>query len=59
LDVLLCVEKIKRVEFSLEDACVFEGVLQAKHPLNHNIRAKARSGQQLRFLRAQRFFPCG
>jgi hypothetical protein len=34
---------------------VFEGVLQAKHPLNHNIRAKARIGQQLRFLRARRF----
>jgi type II restriction enzyme len=49
LDVLMCVEKIKQAEFSLEDVYGFEGVLQAKHPSNHNVRAKVR--QQLQFLR--------
>ena len=45
LDVLMCVEKIKKDEFSLEDVYAFEGVLKAKHP------SKTRSGQQLQFLR--------
>ena len=49
LDVLMCVEKIRQPEFSLEDVYGFEGVLQAKHPSNHNVRAKVR--QQLQFLR--------
>ena len=49
LDVLMCVEKIKQVEFSLEDVYGFEGVLQAKHPSNNNVKAKIR--QQLQFLR--------
>ena len=49
LDVLMCVEKIKQAEFSLEDVYGFEGVLQAKHPSNNNVRAKVR--QQLQFLR--------
>ena len=49
LDVLMCVEKIKQSEFSLEDVYGFERVLQAKHPSNHNVRAKVR--QQLQFLR--------
>ena len=49
LDVLMCVEKIKKEEFSLEDVYTFEGVLKAKHPSNNNVRAKIR--QQLQFLR--------
>lgn len=49
LDVLMCVEKIKQDEFSLEDVYAFEGVLKAKHPSNHNVKAKIR--QQLQFLR--------
>ncbi|GAB4496425.1 MAG: hypothetical protein OHK003_01500 [Anaerolineales bacterium] len=49
LDVLMCVEKIKKEEFSLEDVYAFEGMLQAKHPENHNVKAKIR--QQLQFLR--------
>ncbi len=49
LDVLLCVERIKQDEFSLEDVYAFEGHLQAKHPSNNNVRAKIR--QQLQFLR--------
>ena len=49
LDVLTCVERIKKVDFSLEDVYAFESVLQGKHPENHNVKAKAR--QQLQFLR--------
>jgi type II restriction enzyme len=49
LDVLLCVEKIKKNEFTLDDVYGFEGYLQAKHPANNNIKAKIR--QQLQFLR--------
>ena len=49
LDVLVCVEKIKKAEFSLEDVYAFESHLKAKHPLNNNIKAKIR--QQLQFLR--------
>jgi type II restriction enzyme len=49
LDVLVCVEKIRKQEFSLEDVYAFEAYLQAKHPENHNVKAKIR--QQLQFLR--------
>jgi type II restriction enzyme len=49
LDVLMCVEKIKKDEFSLEDVYVFEGYLKSKHPSNNNVKAKIR--QQLQFLR--------
>ena len=49
LDVLLCVERIKKKEFSLEDVYAFEAHLKAKHPLNNNVQAKIR--QQLQFLR--------
>jgi type II restriction enzyme len=49
LDVLLCVEIIRKQEFSLEDVYAFEEVLKAKHPANHNVKAKVR--QQLQFLR--------
>lgn len=49
LDVLLCVERIKKKEFSLDDVYAFEAYLQAKHPLNNNVKAKIR--QQLQYLR--------
>jgi type II restriction enzyme len=49
LDVLMCVEKIKKDEFSLDDVYAFEGYLKAKHPSNNNVKAKIR--QQLQFLR--------
>jgi type II restriction enzyme len=49
LDVLLCVERIKKKEFSLDEVYAFEPYLKAKHPLNNNIQAKIR--QQLQFLR--------
>jgi type II restriction enzyme len=49
LDVLVCVERIKKKEFSLEDVYAFEAYLQAKHPSNHRVKEKIR--QQLQFLR--------
>lgn len=49
LDVLVCVERIKKTEFSLEDVYAFEEYLKAKHPLNNNVKAKIR--QQLQLLR--------
>lgn len=49
LDVLLCIERIKKEEFTLDEVYAFEGYLQAKHPLNNNVKPKIR--QQLQFLR--------
>ncbi len=49
LDVLMCIEKIRMNEFSLDDVYAFEGILKRKHPSNNNIQAKIR--QQLQFLR--------
>jgi type II restriction enzyme len=49
LDVLICIEKIKKSEFSLDDIYGFESYLKIKHPRNNNIKAKIR--QQLQYLR--------
>jgi type II restriction enzyme len=49
LDVLLCVEKIKKIEFSLDEVYNFEAYLKARHPKNNNVKAKIR--QQLQHLR--------
>lgn len=49
LDVLFCIEKIKKEEFSLDDVYRHEAYLKAKHPLNNNVKAKIR--QQLQYLR--------
>jgi type II restriction enzyme len=49
IDVMLCVEKFKDREFSLEEVYSFENILSEKHPDNHNIKAKIR--QQLQLLR--------
>lgn len=48
-DVLLCIDMIKKTEFSLEDVYRFEGELKRRHPNNNNIQAKIR--QQLQVLR--------
>ena len=52
LDVLICIERIKEKEFSLDEVYKFESYLREKHPLNNNIKAKIR--QQLQFLRDRR-----
>ena len=49
LDVLLCVERIRKEEFTLDEMYAYEGYLQTKHPLNNNVKPKIR--QQLQFLR--------
>jgi type II restriction enzyme len=49
LDVLLCIERIKKNEFTLEEVYIFESYLKVKYPQNNNIKAKIR--QQLQFLR--------
>jgi type II restriction enzyme len=48
-DVLICIDKLKKKDFSLDEMYRFEPLLKAKHPQNNNIRAKIR--QQLQFLR--------
>ena len=49
-DVLKCVNKIEKVEFSLDDVYAFEVELQIMHPDNYHIRDKIR--QQLQYIRA-------
>lgn len=49
LDILNCIDKLKKTEFELEDIYKFEVVFKRKYPLNNNIKAKIR--QQLQFLR--------
>jgi type II restriction enzyme len=49
IDIMICVEKLGRKEFSLEEVYGFENVLTEKHPDNHHIKAKIR--QQLQLLR--------
>lgn len=48
-DVLICIDKLRKTEFSLDEVYQFEPLLKAKHPQNNNIQAKIR--QQLQFLR--------
>jgi type II restriction enzyme len=49
LDILICVERINKKNFSLADVYAFEAYLQAKHPSNHRVKEKIR--QQLQTLR--------
>jgi type II restriction enzyme len=48
-DVLMCIEKLKKKEFTLDEIYRFESLLKSKHPQNNNVQAKIR--QQLQFLR--------
>lgn len=49
LDTMLCVDKIGRKEFSLDEMYTFENELRKKHPNNRHIKDKLR--QQLQILR--------
>ncbi len=49
LDVLKCVEKIKKQSFTLDELYAFENKLKVKYPNNNHIKDKIR--QQLQFLR--------
>ena len=49
LDIIKCIDKLNRNNFTLLDIYQFEKSLRLKHPENNNIQAKIR--QQLQFLR--------
>lgn len=49
IDVLNCINRVPKSDFSLDDIYRYETVLQRMHPHNNNIRPKIR--QQLQFLR--------
>lgn len=49
LDVMICVDKLKSKDFTLDKVYMLEGELGKKHPDNHHIKDKIR--QQLQVLR--------
>ncbi len=53
LDVLICIDKMKKREFLLENMYIFEKELSLKHPSNRHVRDKIR--QQLQVLRDKGF----
>lgn len=53
LDVMKCIEKLGKPNFSLEEMYAFEQELNRKHPDNHHIKDKIR--QQLQFLRDKEY----
>lgn len=53
LDIILCIERMNKKDFSLNEIYQFENYLKLKHPNNNNIQAKIR--QQLQALRDKIF----
>jgi len=53
LDIIKCIEKLDKNNFSLNDIYQFEKYLNNKHPNNNNIQAKIR--QQLQILRDREY----
>jgi type II restriction enzyme len=51
LDILKCVEEIKKQSFTLDKLHAFENKLKIKYPNNNHIKDKIRQQLQLRFLR--------
>jgi type II restriction enzyme len=49
LDIMNCVDKLGKKEFSIDEIYAFEGLLRQKHPNNRHIKDKIR--QQLQYLR--------
>lgn len=49
LDIMNCIEKLQRKDFSLNEVYKFEKLLNKKHPDNKHIKDKIR--QQLQILR--------
>ncbi len=49
LDIIRCIEKLEKEEFTLNDVYAFEDDLTKEHPNNHHIKDKIR--QQLQILR--------
>ena len=53
MDILNCINKLQKEEFSSRDMYEFTPELEEKHPDNHNVQAKIR--QQLQILRDRNF----
>ncbi len=53
LDIIKCIERMNKKDFSLSEIYQFENYLKLKHPNNNNIQAKIR--QQLQVLRDKEF----
>ena len=49
LDVMNCIDKLNKKDFTLDEIYDFENILSKKHPENKHIKDKIR--QQLQFLR--------
>lgn len=49
LDIMNCIDRLNKKEFSLDEIYKFENILSQKHPENRHIKDKIR--QQLQFLR--------
>lgn len=49
LDIMRCIERVDRADFTLDDMYAFESELAAAHPENNRIKDKIR--QQLQMLR--------
>lgn len=53
LDIMKCIEMLRKTEFTLQEIYDFEPVLKRKYPNNNFIKDKIR--QQLQFLRDKGF----
>ena len=53
LDIMSCIDKLRKTEFTLQDVYSFENILSIKHPENKHIRDKIR--QQLQLLRDRKY----
>lgn len=53
LDVMNCIDRINKREFTLQELYLFEGSLQRKHPENKHVKDKIR--QQVQFLREKAY----
>ncbi len=53
LDVMSCIDKINKKEFTLSEVYDFENILSQRHPENKHVKDKIR--QQLQFLRDKNY----
>ncbi len=53
LDIMNCIDKVGKKDFSLEEIYAFEAKLKEKHPKNRHVKDKIR--QQLQFLRDKKY----
>ena len=53
LDIMNCIDKLEKQEFTLQDVYMFEDILSVMHPENKHVKDKIR--QQLQFLRDKEY----